>query len=102
MTRYLFFAVVGTALFWGLYRLLLRREHCLSVNRFFLLATLGLSLLLPLVHPQVAVVAPSAGWGGGWSCLLLGSLLLWTLCSSQWLEKMWRWPVVWMCGRCWA
>ena len=66
MTRYLFFAVVGTALFWGLYRLLLRREHCLSVNRFFLLATLGLSLLLPLVHPQVAVVAPSAMGGGGY------------------------------------
>ena len=65
MIRYLFFAVVGTALFWGLYRLLLRREHCLSVNRFFLLATLGLSLLLPLVHPQVAVVAPSAVGGGG-------------------------------------
>ena len=41
MIRYLFFAVVGTALFWGLYRLLLRREHCLNVNRFFLLATLG-------------------------------------------------------------
>ena len=66
MTRYLFFAVVGTALFWGLYRLLLRREHCLNVNRFFLLATLGLSLLLPLVHPQVAVVAPSAVGGGGY------------------------------------
>ncbi len=66
MIRYLFFAVVGTALFWGLYRLLLRREHCLNVNRFFLLATLGLSLLLPLVHPQVAVVAPSAVGGGGY------------------------------------
>lgn len=66
MTRYLFFAVVGTALFWGLYRLLLRREHCLNVNRFFLLSTLALSLVLPLVHPQVAVVAPSAGWGGGY------------------------------------
>ena len=66
MIRYLFFAVVGTALFWGLYRLLLRREHCLNVNRFFLLSTLALSLVLPLVHPQVAVVAPSAGWGGGY------------------------------------
>ena len=95
MTRYLFFAVVGTALFWGLYRLLLRREHCLNVNRFFLLATLGLSLLLPLVHPQVAVVAPSAMGGGGY-------LLELPLCSSQWLEKMWRWPEVWTCGRCWG
>ena len=66
MIRYLFFAVVGTALFWGLYRLLLRREHCLNVNRFFLLSTLALSLVLPLVHPQVSVVAPSAGWGGGY------------------------------------
>ncbi len=66
MIRYLFFAVVGTALFWGLYRLLLRREHCLNVNRFFLLSTLALSLVLPLVHPQVAVVAPSAMGGGGY------------------------------------
>ena len=59
MTRYLFFAVVGTALFWCVYRLLLRREHCLNVNRFFLLSTLALSLVLPLVHPQVAVPRPT-------------------------------------------
>ena len=55
MTRYMLFAVIGTALFWGLYRLLLHKEHCLQLNRFFLLATLALSLLIPLVHPTVHV-----------------------------------------------
>ena len=55
MTRYMLFAVIGTALFWGLYRLLLRKEHCLQLNRCFLLATLAMSLLIPLVHPTVHV-----------------------------------------------
>ena len=72
MIRYLFFAVVGTALFWGLYRLLLRREHCLNVNRFFLLSTLALSLVLPLVHPQVAVPRPTVASGGGYLLELPG------------------------------
>ena len=66
MTRYLLFAVIGTALFWCVYRLLLRREHCLNANRFFLLSTLVLSLVLPLVHPQVAVSRPMAVGGGGY------------------------------------
>ena len=72
MTRYLFFAVVGTALFWCVYRLLLRREHCLNVNRFFLLLTLALSLVLPLVHPQVAVPRPTVASGGGYLLELPG------------------------------
>ena len=72
MTRYLFFAVVGTALFWCVYRLLLRREHCLNVNRFFLLSTLTLSLVLPLVHPQVAVPRPTVASGGGYLLELPG------------------------------
>ena len=72
MTRYLFFAIVGTALFWGLYRLLLRREHCLNVNRFFLLLTLALSLVLPLVHPQVVVPRPTVASGGGYLLELPG------------------------------
>ena len=72
MTRYLFFAIVGTALFWGLYRLLLRREHCLNVNRFFLLSTLALSLVLPLVHPQVAVPSPTVASGSGYLLELPG------------------------------
>ena len=72
MTRYLFFAVVGTALFWCVYRLLLRREHCLNVNRFFLLSTLALSLVLPLVHPQVAVPRPTMASGGGYLLELPG------------------------------
>lgn len=72
MTRYLFFTVVGTALFWCVYRLLLRREHCLNVNRFFLLSTLALSLVLPLVHPQVAVPRPTVASGGGYLLELPG------------------------------
>lgn len=72
MTRYLLFAVAGTALFWTVYRLLLRREHCLVLNRFFLLATLVLSLVLPLVHPQVAVPRPVAEVGGGYLLELPG------------------------------
>lgn len=72
MTRYLIFAVVGTALFWGLYRLLLRREHCLRLNRFFLLATLVLSLVLPLVHPRVVVAVPMVAGGSGYLVELSG------------------------------
>jgi len=72
MIRYLLFAVAGTALFWTVYRLLLRREHCLVLNRFFLLATLALSLVLPLVHPQVSVPRPVAEVGGGYLIELPG------------------------------
>ena len=72
MTRYLLFAVLGTALFWIAYRLLLRKEHSLRLNRFFLLATLVLSLLLPLVHPRVAVDSPTAIGGGGYLLDLSG------------------------------
>lgn len=64
MTRYLLFAVIGTALFWGLYRLLLHKEHCLRLNRFFLLTTLALSLLIPLVHPTVPVTSYSVSGNG--------------------------------------
>ena len=72
MTRYLIFVVVGTALFWGVYRLLLRREHCLQLNRFFLLSTLALSLVLPLVHPRVVVAVPMVVGGGGYLVELPG------------------------------
>ena len=72
MTRYLLFAVLGTALFWIAYRLLLRKEHSLRLNRFFLLATLVLSLLLPLVHPRVAIDSPTAIGGGGYLLDLSG------------------------------
>jgi TonB family protein len=64
MTRYLLFAVIGTAAFWSLYRLLLRKEHCLRLNRFFLLATLAISLLIPLLHPTMpAPIYYSSGNG---------------------------------------
>ena len=64
MTRYLLFAVIGTALFWGLYRLLLREEHCLRLNRFFLLATLAVSLLIPLIHPTAPAISYNISGNG--------------------------------------
>ena len=64
MIRYLLFAVIGTALFWGLYRLLLHKEHCLRLNRFFLLATLAMSLLIPLIHPIAPVMSYNISGNG--------------------------------------
>lgn len=64
MTRYLLLTIIGTALFWGTYRLLLHKEHCLRLNRFFLLTTLALSLLIPLVHPTVPVTSYSGSGNG--------------------------------------
>ena len=64
MIRYLLFAVIGTALFWGLYRLLLREEHCLWLNRFFLLATLAVSLLIPLIHPTAPAISYNISGNG--------------------------------------
>ena len=48
------------ALFWGIYRLFLHRETFYRFNRFFLLAGLIASLLLPLytIHYTVEVKAP--------------------------------------------
>lgn len=64
MIRYLLFAVIGTASFWGLYRLLLHKEHCLRLNRFFLLATLAMSLLIPLVHPTAPAISYNVSGNG--------------------------------------
>lgn len=64
MIRYLLFAVIGTASFWGLYRLLLHKEHCLRLNRFFLLATLAMSLLIPLVHPTAPAISYNISGNG--------------------------------------
>lgn len=64
MIRYLLFAVIGTASFWGLYHLLLHKEHCLRLNRFFLLATLAMSLLIPLVHPTAPAISYNISGNG--------------------------------------
>ena len=48
--KYLFFCTVGTALFFGAYWLLMRREIRFNMVRFYLLGTLVLSLILPLIH----------------------------------------------------
>ena len=48
--RYLLFATVGTVLFFGAYWLLMRRETRFTMVRFYLLGTLLLALILPLIH----------------------------------------------------
>ena len=48
--KYLLFCTVGTALFFGAYWLLMRRETRFNMVRFYLLGTLVLSLILPLIH----------------------------------------------------
>lgn len=48
--RYLILATLGTALFWGAYWILMRRETRFTMVRYYLLGTLFLALLLPLVH----------------------------------------------------
>lgn len=59
MTRYVFFSVLALGLFWGLYRLLLSRDRCLSVSRGYLLLTLFFSLTYPFLRlpemPDLAV-----------------------------------------------
>ena len=48
--RYILLATVGTMLFFGAYWLLMRRETRFTMVRFYLLGTLLLALMLPLVH----------------------------------------------------
>ena len=48
--RYLLFATVGTVLFFGAYWLLMRRETRFTMVRFYLLGTLLMALILPLIH----------------------------------------------------
>lgn len=48
--RYLLLATLGTALFFGVYWLLMRREKRFDMVRCYLLGTLVLALVLPLVH----------------------------------------------------
>ena len=48
--RYLLLSTLGTALFFGVYWLLMRREKRFDMVRCYLLGTLVLALVLPLVH----------------------------------------------------
>ena len=48
--KYLLLATIGTVLFFGSYWLLMRRETRFTMVRYYLLGTLLLSLLLPLIH----------------------------------------------------
>lgn len=48
--KYLLLCTVGTALFFGAYWLLMRRETRFGMVRAYLLGTLALALILPLIH----------------------------------------------------
>ena len=63
MMHWMVFSTLATGLFWGLYRLLLRRDGWLQLSRFYLIAAMLFSLVYPLVRlPEVAMpvhVSPS-------------------------------------------
>ena len=62
MIRWALFSTLAEGLFYGLYVLLLRRDRWLRLNRFYLLLTLGFSLLYPLVRlPEVELPLPTLG-----------------------------------------
>lgn len=52
---YLLLSTLATVLFFGAYWLLMRRETRFAMRRFYLLGTLLLSLLLPLVHLPLSI-----------------------------------------------
>ena len=59
MTRYFLAVTLCWLCFWGLYQLLLRRETFFRANRFYLLGTLLLGLLIPLLEwPQLPAPLP--------------------------------------------
>ncbi len=53
--RYLLLVTLGTALFFGAYWLLMRRETRHTMVRVYLVGTLLLALLLPAIHLQLAL-----------------------------------------------
>ena len=55
--NYLLLTTVGTVLFFGTYWLLMRRETRFTMVRFYLLGTLLLALILPLIH--IPLLIPS-------------------------------------------
>lgn len=72
MMHWVLFSVVAAGLFWGLYRLLLRRDGWLQLSRFYLIISLVFSLVYPLVPlPELSLPLPermglsAAGVGAG-------------------------------------
>ena len=56
MIHWILFSTLATGLFYGLYRLLLRRDGWLQLSRFYLMVALVFSLTYPLVRlPEVAM-----------------------------------------------
>lgn len=55
--KYLLFATVGTALFFAVYWISMRKEARFQMVRFYLVATLVLSMLLPLIHINITTSA---------------------------------------------
>lgn len=99
MIRWAFFTILATGLFYGLYYLLLKRDHWLQVSRWYLLTTLSFSIVYPLLRlpaglmhrpaePAVLITMESptvtvAATGGpvsdvdiAWILYLLGFLLM--------------------------
>ncbi|MCM4158909.1 N-acetylmuramoyl-L-alanine amidase [Antarcticibacterium flavum] len=50
MPNYLLFSVTGLGICWGLYRVFLKKEKLFVFNRFFLLFSLLLCLIAPILH----------------------------------------------------
>ena len=72
MMHWVLFSVVAAGLFWGLYRLMLRRDGWLQLSRFYLIISLVFSLVYPLVPlPELSLPLPErmglsvAGVGAG-------------------------------------
>ena len=72
MMHWVLFSVVAAGLFWGFYRLLLRRDGWLQLSRFYLIISLVFSLVYPLVPlPELSLPLPermgltAAGVGAG-------------------------------------
>ncbi len=60
MISYLIEASIGLAAFYGFYRLVLHREKLLSINRYYLLVTSALALIIPIFnfkYPSTTSVA---------------------------------------------
>ena len=57
MQQYLFYSLAGLGISWLLYYFILRREKCLKFNRFFLLGSLFLCQLAPLLELEMGSVA---------------------------------------------
>ncbi len=60
MIRWAFYSTLATGLFYGLYCLLLKRDHWLQISRWYLLISLTFSLIFPLLRLPVGFTEKSA------------------------------------------